>query len=259
MPRIAKKDEVTEVPETDQVPKKRPGRKPKVAESVPAELLVTDNLEKDVEESLDDDAFQDVLESPEPAPIPVRKITKKAQAHDTNQVSRVKIVNVPKETYGKTYRRETDNHNNKGFNSVLQFKYEDAIEEFGQQTLSECDSESILKYLIAITHQAGQRAVCGVLKNTLTGLKGETNLPVSIARNTDALRGRGKQYNNNRSNDYYDTRVQRSRDSHQYNDEYSNRDNRDLQTHTPRPYSDQRNNGERFRNQRKNLDENLDI
>jgi len=61
--------------------------------------------------------------------------------------------------------------------SVLNFKYDDAKENFKNTKLGECTTEDVLKYLIATTHAGGQRAVCNVFKMTLTGLKGETQLP----------------------------------------------------------------------------------
>jgi hypothetical protein len=90
------------------------------------------------------------------------------------------IAEIPeeKQTSGKVYRRDTNVPKNP--QSVLGFSYEDALKVYGEQVLNKTDTESILKYMIGLTHQSGQRAVCNVLKMTLTGLKGETNFPSTI-------------------------------------------------------------------------------
>ena len=63
-------------------------------------------------------------------------------------------------------------------NNSLKFSYDEILQK-GETKLSENDTETILKYLIATTHKAGQNVLCKVFKNTLTGMKNETTLPMT--------------------------------------------------------------------------------
>ena len=66
--------------------------------------------------------------------------------------------------------------NQRQTNNSLKFSYEEILQR-GDTKLSENDTESLLKYLIATTHRSGQNELCKVFKNTLTGMKNETTLP----------------------------------------------------------------------------------
>ena len=66
-------------------------------------------------------------------------------------------------------------------NNSLKFSYDEILQK-GETKLSENDTETILKYLIATTHKAGQNVLCKVFKNTLTGMKNETTLPMTTYR-----------------------------------------------------------------------------
>jgi hypothetical protein len=63
-------------------------------------------------------------------------------------------------------------------NSSLKFSYDEILQK-GDTKLSENNTETLLKYLIATTHKAGQTVLCKVFKNTLTGMKNETTLPMT--------------------------------------------------------------------------------
>jgi hypothetical protein len=66
-------------------------------------------------------------------------------------------------------------------NSSLKFSYDEILQK-GDTKLSENNTETLLKYLIATTHKAGQTVLCKVFKNTLTGMKNETTLPMTTYR-----------------------------------------------------------------------------
>jgi len=89
---------------------------------------------------------------------------------------------------GKTYSRNeiTNNRHNKKYEprqntSCLDFSYDDCLNENENKTMKSCNIETHIKYMIALSHREGphRRALYNVLKNTLTGLNGETNLPLS--------------------------------------------------------------------------------
>lgn len=112
---------------------------------------------------------------------------------------------------GKTYKRPYDNrsHANNRSNrldetneakqtTVLRFDYQEIIDIAGERKLNECDLNTTLKYWIAMKHQEGlpSRAICSVLKNTLTGCNGETNLPILTLGNG----GKRRNYQPRRTN-----------------------------------------------------------
>ena len=109
---------------------------------------------------------------------------------------------------GKTYKQfnnnniNNNNENTENKNSILRYSYIDAIKKSGALTLSECDEETILKYLIATTHQSGKKAICGVLKNTLSGMNGETNLPMLTVERVYVPRYNDTPRNYNSSSSY---------------------------------------------------------
>jgi len=60
---------------------------------------------------------------------------------------------------------------------ILQFNYREVIKEYDDKKLSECNTEELLKYLVSTTNDKGERYICNILKNVLTGLSGETTYP----------------------------------------------------------------------------------
>lgn len=101
--------------------------------------------------------------------------------------------NNPREGYnsrppmGKTYRRDqTTNYGGSPKSGSLNFSYREIMDSVGQKNLKDCDVESIIKYLIAVTHESSQHALSLVLKNTLTGMRNETTLPtVTLSSSSD--------------------------------------------------------------------------
>ena len=106
---------------------------------------------------------------------------------DDNENLRVNTrVNVNRQ--GKTYSRNeiTNNRHHKKYEprqntSCLDFSYDECLTENENKTMKSCNIETHIKYMIALSHREGphRRALYNVLKNTLTGLNGETNLPLS--------------------------------------------------------------------------------
>lgn len=96
-----------------------------------------------------------------------------------NNSQRVKVVET--EVKGKTYnkkefeRKPSRRPNRPVSNSVLRFSYNDAIRIGESKTLSEATLDETFRYLIATN--TDKRALCNVLRNTLTGIHNETTLP----------------------------------------------------------------------------------
>ena len=116
--------------------------------------------------------------------------------------------------------------------SVLRFGYQDVLDASSNVPLGKVDTETILKYLIAKTHSDGptRRALCGVFKNTLTGMVGETNLPLLTVggrlnnpRDNQRDNPRDNQRDNPRDNLRDNQRTPR-RDNRDHNGENRNRD-----------------------------------
>ena len=185
----------------------------------------------------DDEGDDDDQDEPDDEPDedePSRK-TKTVNASRINNNKKDKSykntihVSVPvedKNRRGKTYKQHNNNnfnnHNNNNENnenkgSILRFSYIDAIKKNGSLKLSECDEESIFKYLIAMTHQSGKNAVCRVLKNTLTGMNGETNLPMLTVDRVPRYNN-----NNNNNNNNYTGGYNTNRQPKKYLSNYNN-------------------------------------
>jgi len=78
-----------------------------------------------------------------------------------------------------TYRKQYE-HRQTAPTTCLDFSYDECLNDNDNKTMKNCNIETHLKYLISLTYREGQhkRALCNVLKNTLSGLNGETNLPL---------------------------------------------------------------------------------
>jgi hypothetical protein len=143
---------------------------------------------------------------------------------------------------GSNYNR-SDGHNQRS-PTVLRFGYQDVLKSAPTITLANADIETILKYLIAKTHSEGtqRRALCGVFKNTLTGMAGETNLPL-LTNNSHIINSRNGSNNpNGQRRDIRDIRDIRdnNHDSRDTRENRNNRDNRD--NHDNHDNHDNRNN-----------------
>ena len=147
-------------------------------------LEVTDDNSSNWDGMLDDNST--------PVKSNTQSYIERGSAHiSTNRTNtRVKVIEMVDDksdtTYnkGKTYnrkdfeRKNTVRNTNRKTNvsqSVLRFSYEDAINVGRTKTLSEASRDEILRYLIATTTE--QRALCNVLRNTLSGIHNETTLP----------------------------------------------------------------------------------
>ena len=106
-----------------------------------------------------------------------------------------------------TYRKQYE-HRQTAPTTCLDFSYEECLNDNDNKTMKNCNIETHLKYLIALTYREGQhkRALCNVLKNTLSGLNGETNLPLLTNDNE-----RRKPYNPDRRPQHRSTSVRQRR------------------------------------------------
>lgn len=86
---------------------------------------------------------------------------------------------------GTNDNNRRDNDRQRDYNkprnvTCLDFSFDDFLNDYKHKKMSDCSVEMHIKYIIALTHYEGltKKALCNVLKNTLTGMNGETNLPV---------------------------------------------------------------------------------
>lgn len=234
--------EVVEKPVKEKKPKKTTSRK----------------VKEEANEVADEVFNEEEAAEPEPEVKPKRK-TRKAKAEavetndnvsmdnasvdDSNVNSRVRTVKVSrfadnsydfnqqtqsqntqvKSTAGKTYKQPVKNQNFYSHETVLNFDFKQCEEELSDSRLNECSVEDILKYLISVTHKEGstKRALCNVFKNTLTGVCGETNLPLIAEMRSNFRSDAGQQ--NQRSNGRPNTTQNRGCLSNKYGQ--NNREN----------------------------------
>ena len=113
-----------------------------------------------------------------------------------------------------TYRKQYE-HRQTAPTTCLDFSYEECLNDNDNKTMKNCNIETHLKYLIALTYREGQhkRALCNVLKNTLSGLNGETNLPLLTNDNE-----RRKPYNPDRRPQHQQHRSTSVRQRRNYNE-----------------------------------------
>lgn len=114
-----------------------------------------------------------------------------------------------------------DNHD---VESVLRFSYNDAIDNYGPQTLDATEIENVIKYLIAQTYKSGQRGACSILKNTLIALP--SALPQVLPSASSSSGSRGIAQNNSGSRSTSGSSYQRPRDPR---DQRDSRDSRTTQ------------------------------
>jgi hypothetical protein len=95
--------------------------------------------------------------------------------------------NNPNNRYHNEKKKHIYTPNKHAHNSCLDFSFDECISENNDKTMGECDIETHIMYLISLTYKGGlqKKALCNVLKNTLTGMNGETNLPLLTSNETD--------------------------------------------------------------------------
>lgn len=149
--------------------------------------------------------------------------------------SRAKVVDSSVKSYPRTneeyksnneqkpYNRNYEQKTNRNDNSVLNFRFGDVVRQFDEVKLKDVSIEDMLRYLVAKTHFEGpsMRALCGVFKNALTGMKGETNLPLRTDQNMNVAshyqkpsHNRSQQQGGNKRVDY------KSRHNNMNNNDY---------------------------------------
>jgi hypothetical protein len=178
--------------ESKKVAKTRQPRKTKKAE--PVEVLENKTFE---ELCAGQDVIVSKVDAREQEQEQEQKQEKQQDKQDTDDEPTDEEVNVRANTrvnkhtndrQGKTYSRNeiTNNRYNKKYEprqntSCLDFSYDDCLNDNENKTMKSCNIETHIKYMIALSHREGphRRALYNVLKNTLTGLNGETNLPLS--------------------------------------------------------------------------------
>jgi len=140
------------------------------------DINVKDLTDEDEDEDEDEDKEDDKEEKP------VKKEPYKRMFHrKENIVSKeqpnVNLLKKKSVTYGKE-----DIYPKKPFKKeirkgILQFNYKDVLSEFGNKKLSECNTEELLKYVVSYTNEEGEKYICNIVKNILTGKNGETTYP----------------------------------------------------------------------------------
>lgn len=156
---------------------------------------------------------------------------KQTVAHRAN--SRVKVVDEHTKTYQNNSRDNNDNYqrtnerrhntryehryennsqdeqrqnghhdrrnNQRNDTSIFGFNFNNVQNQFGNVPLKDISTDDVLRYLIARTHYEGltSRALCGVFKNTLSGMKGVTNLPLRTDQRVDFHQGANSYHSQN--------------------------------------------------------------
>jgi hypothetical protein len=84
---------------------------------------------------------------------------------------------------GVQFERHPERRPERRQGGVLSFDRVDALTS-GNKKMSECDDETILKYMIAVTEKRSQKMLADLYKNILTGIKLETPLPTVPSETT---------------------------------------------------------------------------
>ena len=140
------------------------------------------NQDINVKDLTDEDEDEDEDKEDDKEEKPVKKEPYKRMFHrKENIVSKeqpnVNLLKKKSVTYGKE-----DIYPKKPFKKeirkgILQFNYKDVLLEYGNKKLSECNTEELLKYVVSYTNEEGEKYICNIVKNILTGKNGETTYP----------------------------------------------------------------------------------
>ena len=108
------------------------------------------------------------------------------QSFNTGYASRLNTDNSSTQqsnSRGVQFERRHERRPERRQGGVLSFDRVDALTS-GNKKMSECDDETILKYMIAVTEKRSQKMLADLYKNILTGIKLETPLPTVPSETT---------------------------------------------------------------------------
>jgi len=129
------------------------------------------------EEDEDEDKEDDKEEEKPVKKEPLKRVFYRKENIVSKEQPNVNLIKKKSVTYGKE-----DIYPKKPFKKeirkgILQFNYKDVLSEFGNKKLSECNTEELLKYVVSYTNEEGEKYICNIVKNILTGKNGETTYP----------------------------------------------------------------------------------
>ena len=144
------------------------------------DINVKDLTDEDEDEDEDEDKDKDKEDDKEEKDVkkePYKRMFHRKENIVSKEQPNVNLLKKKSVTYGKE-----DIYPKKPFKKeirkgILQFNYKDVLSEFGNKKLSECNTEELLKYVVSYTNEEGEKYICNIVKNILTGKNGETTYP----------------------------------------------------------------------------------